>query len=255
MKTSFQYLSFLLSISLLAACNGVGFKRNCDDDEIVFKKAARNNDTEMMQLLLDTKNININASCGEANCTNGHDVALIDAAHYNSLGAVIWLLERKELDINAKNQATYAWVTQMEIHHRKGGDTALIVAARYGHITLVEKLIERRANLNLKNNEGQTALMVAIAEGHEAVALTLIAEKARGRINLDLKDNDGWSALKYARKGKRKNTRIVEALLDNGAKEYDPVKIVKKGVFALFKKTAQEAPERIIELAPYAATL
>ena len=42
------------------------------------------------------------------------------------------------------------------------GETALMLAARQGHMEMVKKLlIEAEANVNLKNNEGKTALTIA----------------------------------------------------------------------------------------------
>jgi ankyrin repeat protein len=46
------------------------------------------------------------------------------------------------------------------------GDTALIMAAYSGHYTNIEVLINNKANLNLKNNNGNTALQIAKDNGH-----------------------------------------------------------------------------------------
>ncbi|MBY0353596.1 ankyrin repeat domain-containing protein [Candidatus Babeliales bacterium] len=41
------------------------------------------------------------------------------------------------------------------------GITPLHVATRYGHVDAVKLLLEKKANVHLKNNEGQTALDIA----------------------------------------------------------------------------------------------
>lgn len=53
------------------------------------------------------------------------------------------------------------------------GNTALIEAARNGHDDVVRTLIVAGANLNVKNDEGKTALMVAVQGGHEDTAASI----------------------------------------------------------------------------------
>lgn len=363
MQTSLKYLSLVLSLNLLASCNGEGFKLNCDDDEIAYQKAAKNKDIKTMEQL-ERRGVYRDAHCEEHVNTplmkavtsrsyhtvkwlikkgadvdiqdwygytalhhavstyqleisklllendanpnlqrNGGFTALMDAVYSRNLKIVSLLVEYKAdlniqddegktalmlgvrdnrekivkflLDIGAdptipnKYGETPLKVAERLYHNSiaklirsklkeikdkgfpdkeidinaqdENDDTSLIKAARHGRITLVERFIDRRANLNLKNSQGQTALMVAIEEGHEAIALALIAEKVRGRINLNLKDNRGWSALKYARKGKHK--AIEEELLRNGAEEYLLSKQIKKGAKSLLFKAAEKAPE------------
>ena len=49
------------------------------------------------------------------------------------------------------------------------GDTPLIAAARAGHDDVVQALLVARADPNAKNDEGQTALSLAAAGGHDEV--------------------------------------------------------------------------------------
>jgi ankyrin repeat protein len=62
-------------------------------------------------------------------------------------------------DINARN------------HH---GQTALMLAAHYGHQALVEFLIENGADLNVTAKYGLSALMLAIVAGHTEIAFQLV---------------------------------------------------------------------------------
>ena len=49
----------------------------------------------------------------------------------------------------------------INVHAPFGGPTALIVAARFGHIDIVETLLARGANVNAEDDYGQTALYFA----------------------------------------------------------------------------------------------
>jgi ankyrin repeat protein len=55
------------------------------------------------------------------------------------------------------------------------GDTALMLAARTGKPDAVKVLLDRGADANKTNTEGQTALMWAVAEKNAAAAKILIA--------------------------------------------------------------------------------
>jgi ankyrin repeat protein len=49
----------------------------------------------------------------------------------------------------------------INVHASFGGPTALIVAARFGHVAIVEVLLERGAEVNAEDDYGQTALYFA----------------------------------------------------------------------------------------------
>jgi ankyrin repeat protein len=46
------------------------------------------------------------------------------------------------------------------------GNTALMEAARFGHDDVVQALLIARADMRAKNDEGKTALMLAVEGGH-----------------------------------------------------------------------------------------
>ena len=49
----------------------------------------------------------------------------------------------------------------INVHASFGGPTALIVAARFGHVAIVEALLAHGADVNAEDNYGQTALYFA----------------------------------------------------------------------------------------------
>jgi ankyrin repeat protein len=80
------------------------------------------------------------------------------------------------------------------------GETALILATSYSdenYPKIIELLSSHGADLNLKNSEGQTALMIAARDGKLECAKLLVKNGA------NLRERDGmganWSALDYAK--------------------------------------------------------
>src|ERR1700691_1652737 len=58
------------------------------------------------------------------------------------------------------------------------GATALIVASQDGHADVVRVLLDAKADVNAKDNYGGTALMLASQSGHADVVRVLLAAKA-----------------------------------------------------------------------------
>ena len=69
--------------------------------------------------------------------------------------------------------------------------TALMYAAHYGHVGSVRQLLAAGADSNAVNKKKQTALMLAIASGKTAAALELISRN----LVLEHRDNNGRTAL------------------------------------------------------------
>lgn len=55
----------------------------------------------------------------------------------------------------------------------ESGNTPLIEAARFGHDDVVRALLTAKADVRAKNNEGKTALMLAVQAGHDEVVRLL----------------------------------------------------------------------------------
>jgi hypothetical protein len=91
------------------------------------------------------------------------------------------------------------------------GDTPLMLATRSGKIDTARLLIEKGANLEAKNNVGETALIAACTEGNSDIAQLLVEKGAA----TDARDEGGATPLMYA--GLGGNVAIIDLLLAKGA--------------------------------------
>ncbi len=91
------------------------------------------------------------------------------------------------------------------------GATALIVASLYGNLEVVRELLSKGADINAKDHDGMTALMLASITGHVDVVQVLLAKGA----DVETKENDGATALILA--SENGFTEVVKALLAKGA--------------------------------------
>ena len=89
--------------------------------------------------------------------------------------------------------------------------TALMLASQAGHLDVVRTLLAKGADVNSKASKGKTALIQAAQEGHVAIVRLLLAQGA----NINEKKSDGATALMQAvLKG---HLEVVQVLLDQGA--------------------------------------
>ena len=88
----------------------------------------------------------------------------------------------------------------------------LLKAAQNGDISKVEKLLSKGAEINAKDIDGRTALILATEEGHTDVVKMLIYKGAE----VNAKDKGGGTALMYA--ASKGYGDIVNMLLEKDAK-------------------------------------
>lgn len=92
------------------------------------------------------------------------------------------------------------------------GDTALSLALQYGCTRAAKILLENKANPNLENNKKQTPLMFASYQGYNEIVEQLI----RCGANVNAEDEDKTTALMLA--SEQNNDAIVSHLINHGAK-------------------------------------
>lgn len=127
----------------------------------------------------------------EAESRNGLHVA----AGFGFRGLAKQLLESGECDVNA--------TTEM-------GATALIEAAASGQQSVVRMLLDKKADMTVKNWYG-TALHCAAESGQVASIIELLSSG----LDVDIKDRGGRTALHCATT--QNHVRAMQALLDRGA--------------------------------------
>ncbi|XP_056420109.1 kinase D-interacting substrate of 220 kDa isoform X2 [Hyla sarda] len=93
----------------------------------------------------------------------------------------------------------------------ENGQTALMLAAEQGNLEMVQELLQKRANCNLEDVDNWTALISAAKEGHVEIVKELLDCNA----NLEHRDMGGWTALMWA--SYKGCTEVVELLLAKGA--------------------------------------
>ena len=105
-----------------------------------------------------------------------------------------------------------------EINTRnEDGNSALLIATESNEgAEALPILLDKGADVTVTNNEGRTALMNASAiTGHfGADDIELLIKKG---VNVNASDGNGWTALMFAAKGQYENADVVKKLLDHGA--------------------------------------
>jgi ankyrin repeat protein len=125
------------------------------------------------------------------------------------------------VDINAKCHAT---------GNRNEGFTALMLAIDREHQDISNLLFDKHADVNLRNANGETALIVAAYSSATNVDHTIEVLLDRGA-DVDAQDDQGHTALmEAARNHVRDRTGVVRALLEHNA---SPSKTDVAGLTAL----------------------
>ena len=146
--------------------------------------------------------------------------------------------------INGLNDMVLAFIEHKADSNiqNEGGYTALHWAAFWGYNEVVISLLKNGVtDLNIKNNIGYTALHVAARKGHNEIVIELLKN---GATDVNIKDKIGYTALHVAaRKG---HNEVVLELLKNGASDVNTKS--NKGHTALHWAAGEGHNEVIISL-------
>lgn len=179
--------------------------RNGSDGRTVLISAAARGDLQVVKLLLE-RGADVNAKDNWDYTAFHHAIQ----ARYDEVAE--FLLNHPKLDPNATGAngvtplMTYVWREHKEAVQKlldrgadvntqdHDGDTALHGAAQTGNVAIIDLLLAKGAKLNVKNKVGGTPLMWAAVYGHEEAARRLLERGA----DPALKDGDGMTARDWA---------------------------------------------------------
>lgn len=160
-----------------------------------FLVAAMNGHRAIMELLLDTQEIDINY------VEPFSGTPLAEAAAMGHEEIVKMLLALDGIEVNSVGES---------------GESPLFIAAKEGHEAIVRLLFEtKKADVNLPDSSGRTPLSYAVENGHAAIVRLLLATN-RVNVNSQNKESGKTPLLLAASNG---NAEVVELLL--GTKQVD----------------------------------
>ncbi len=99
----------------------------------------------------------------------------------------------------------------VDVQSDKYGSSPLMLASVQGNTAIVEAILAKHPNLELKNHHGQTALFSVSSVGHEDIVKLLLAQGA----NPNTQRSDGFSALMMA--ALWRHADIAKLLIEAGA--------------------------------------
>ena len=160
------------------------------DGHTVLQNSCRYGHVERVRTLVKYK-ANVNAR------TYSGDTPLTLAARNKHDNVVHTLLSDSQCLVDAKGQDGY---------------TALQYSCRYGHVDIARTLVNHKANINAKTDNGDTPLTLAARHEHDNVVHALLSDS---QCLVDAKGQDGYTALHYScRYG---NVGLVRVLIKNKA--------------------------------------
>ncbi|KAL9634777.1 MAG: hypothetical protein Q9164_003884 [Protoblastenia rupestris] len=193
--------------------------------ETALFKAANKGRTEVVSLLVKQKDIDVNSVSKDG------FTPLLQAIYDEYKEVTALLIAQPELDPNLADRdrkQTPLWMAagnhddvlrsllardDIDVNGRgRWGETAICRTARISSNHALQFLLNAKADCNLQNDDGQTPLSCAAAEGNE-VGLDLLLQ--RPNIKIDFSDLENRTAL--FRAAEAGHTKCVKALLAKGA--------------------------------------
>lgn len=139
-------------------------------------------------------------------------------------------LSRMSISVTAENFVKYAGngdkhITALFIdagmspdaYRKSDGFTALHAAAAYGRTTVVRQLLDKGADVNVRDKDGQTPLMKAVWNSHAKVVTMLLQNGA----NVTVNDRNGDNVINMAKT--RNDRQVLTALVAAGFTELKDV--------------------------------
>jgi ankyrin repeat protein len=218
-EKSFLAAAAASDVTAVSSFLEAGINPNARDksDETALIAAASRGDMEVVKALLQG-GADINA-----NVRGGYTAPLLALINKHDEVADV-LVAQPSLAVNARGSdgvtllMTYIWRRREDVVERllqrgadvslqeHDGDTALHAAASTGNLNILRMLLAKGADPNVKNKLGGTPLMWAAVYGYQDAVRLLLAKGADPR----LKDVDGVTAAQWADKNKR--TEVAQLL-------------------------------------------
>ena len=152
---------------------------------------------------------------GDINMIDEYGNSLIrTAASRNEFDIVQKMLEIKNIDVDG------GWPNSIEVDgttnwvHRKRKETPLHCAVKFEKYKILNKLIEKKANVDIMDEDGSTALHLAIKWCNVNMIKRLVED---GRCNVNLIDNNGRMPLDINCVRKVDNFHFEKYLRKHGA--------------------------------------
>lgn len=190
--------------------------RSGSDSRTVLIDAAAHGNLQIVKTLLE-RGADVNAKDNKGYTALSHALE----ARYDDVSDL--LLKNPKLDPNSRGLngvtalASYVWREQKDVVQNlldrgadvnaqdNDGDAPLHGAAQSGNVEIIDMLVAKGASLNLKNKQGGTPLMWAAVFGHDEAARRLLKHGA----DASLKDVEGMTARDWAVRNKRDSVVAV----------------------------------------------
>ena len=167
------------------------------EDVKAMMEAARDGDTEALESLLKTDGARIHARDRD-----GQTSLIVAVASGQEHAADALLAPTRD-----------AGLLDAQCSSQYGGRSALMWACRRGLTGLVQKLLELDSNVELTDEEGITALLLAVAHGHEEAAKLLVSPTRTAGASLDTQHAlCGRSAFLFSSTDKHGATALMLAI-------------------------------------------